>query len=198
MSLLEHFEQLYADSPDPWQVGTDWYERRKRRLLMSSLPREQYRHALEAGCGNGQMSIELLQRCTRLTAVDFSGKAIALCHARIPVAQQTCIELQAMALPQYWPHIPPSGFDLIVASEIAYYFDTAALSHFYQRCLGSLCLGGHLVWCHWRHAAPDRLQATDVLHERLGKMPQLRSLVRHVETDFLLNVWELTSQKEIP
>lgn len=195
-SQHQHFEKLYLQSSDPWRVGVDWYERRKRNLLLACLPREQYQHALEAGCGNGHLSVELLQRCTRLTAVDFSARAIALCSARIRAEQRDLIQLETVDLPVQWPPIPEGGFDLIVVSEIAYYFDAEALSLFYRQCLNSLREEGHLLWCHWRHAMPDRLQPTDALHAYLDDVPQLRSLVRHVEGDFLMNIWELISQSE--
>ena len=69
----QHFEQMYQADPDPWQVASRWYERRKRDLLLAALPRERYAHGFEPGCGNGETTQRLLQRCERLCAVDFSG-----------------------------------------------------------------------------------------------------------------------------
>lgn len=43
-SARQHFEQMYQADPDPWQVASRWYERRKRDLLLAALPRERYAH----------------------------------------------------------------------------------------------------------------------------------------------------------
>ena len=43
--------ELYADGADPWRAGS-WYERRKRAVVLASLPRERYRRAFEPGCGD--------------------------------------------------------------------------------------------------------------------------------------------------
>jgi hypothetical protein len=39
-----HFQQLYEQADDPWQVRQRWYEQRKRSLLLASLPAPRYRH----------------------------------------------------------------------------------------------------------------------------------------------------------
>src|SRR5258708_25102140 len=72
---------MCEDGPDPWQVASRWYERRKRDLLLAALPRERYAHGFEPGCGNGETTQRLLQRCERLCAVDFSARAVDLCRS---------------------------------------------------------------------------------------------------------------------
>ena len=188
-----HFERLYQADPDPWQVASSWYERRKRDLLLACLPRERYAQGFEAGCGNGEATQRLLQRCAQLRAVDFSDQALQLCRERVEPADLERLQLQALALPWRWPPVPAQGFDLIVVSELAYYFDDAELAHFNSRCLASLSEGGHWVMCHWLHDAPDRRQSTQALHEGLSAYTQLRRLLRHVEADFQLDVWEKSS-----
>jgi len=186
----QHFERMYQASPDPWRVASDWYEQRKRNLLLACLPRERYRHGFEPGCGNGETTLRLLERCDRLCAVDFSDRAVQLCGMRTQGLARGCLDLQALPLPWHWPDVPASGFDLIVVSELAYYLDDAALAHFNRQCLASLAAGGHLVMCHWRHAAPDRLQPTQTLHHLTGTSPQLQALLTHTEADFHLDIWE--------
>lgn len=185
-----HFEHLYQADPDPWQVASRWYERRKRELLLACLPRERYEEGFEPGCGNGEATLRLLQRCDRLCAVDFSDQALQLCRERIAPQDHDRLELQALPLPWRWPPVPAAGFDLIVVSELAYYFDDAELAHFRSRCLASLRGGGHWAMCHWRHDAPDRRQSTEALHEGMSVYPQLRRVLRHTEADFQLDIWE--------
>ena len=190
MRALQHFERMYQANPDPWRAASDWYERRKRNLLLASLPRERYRHGFEPGCGNGETTVRLLERCERLCAVDFSETAIQLCDARAQGAHRSRLDLQALPLPSRWPDVPVPGFDLIVVSELAYYFDDEALARFNHQCLASLCAGGHLALCHWRPDAHDRLQPTDALHRGVGGSRELLPLLSHAEADFRMDVWE--------
>lgn len=198
MSGVQHFEQLYQAHPDPWRVASDWYERRKRALLLAALPRERYQHGFEPGCGNGATTLLLLERCDRLCAVDFSPKAVELSGARVQGEKRSRLDLQALPLPARWPDVPASGFDLIVVSELAYYFGDAALAHFNRRCLESLSPAGHLVMCHWRHGAHDHCQPTQAMHRSVGENPQLQAVLTHTEADFQLDVWQKTCEGSVP
>ena len=194
----QHFEQMYQADPDPWQVASRWYERRKRDLLLAALPRERYAHGFEPGCGNGEATQRLLQRCDRLCAVDFSDRAVDLCRQRIAPQDRARLDLQALPLPWQWPQVPQvpqQGFDLIVVSELAYYFDDAALAHFNRQCLASLQGGGHWLMCHWRHGAHDHLQTTRTLHDSVSAHAQLNLLLSHSEPDFQLDIWQKTPER---
>ena len=190
MSQRQHFEQLYQKLDDPWAVKTAWYERRKRQVLLAALPREQYRHGFEPGCGNGETTMALLERCDQLIAADFSESAVLLCNARIQRQDRRQLHLQKLQLPLEWPQVPAGGFDLLVVSELAYYLADADLALFNERCLSSLAPGGHWLMCHWRHQAPDLLQSADAMHAKIRAHPALKTVVEHRETDFLLEVWE--------
>ncbi len=188
----QHFERLYRLNPDPWQVATAWYERRKRNLLLAALPNERYRHGFEPGCGNGGTTIELLRRCDRLCAVDGSATAVGLCAARVrdAGAARCRLELNALSLPEQWPAVPALGFDLIVVSELAYYFDADALQAFVHKCLASLGAGGHLLMCHWLGEASDRRHSTPALHRLVADRAELHQLFDHTEAEFQLHGWE--------
>lgn len=185
-----HFERLYRKDDDPWRVATAWYERRKRAVLLATLTRERYGHIFEAGCGGGDMTLALAQRCDQLCAVDLAPSAVRRVQARLradPVA--ATVRTLALKLPQQWPPVPSAGFDLIVVSELAYYLADAACALFLARLRSSLGAGGELVACHWRPAFDDRLQPTDRLHDAMGALPGLQRLVHHHEEDFRLDLW---------
>lgn len=192
-----HFEHLYQAHGDPWRVASDWYERRKRDVLLACLPREHYRHGFEPGCGNGVSTLRLLDRCERLCAADFSAAAVQLCAQRLEAAQidRARIELLQLELPLAWPRVPNQGFDLLVVSELAYYLDDASLQQFIERCVDSLAEAGHLLMCHWRGSANDRRQSTEDLHAQVGRQPCLQALLRHEEAEFQLDVWEKFTPK---
>jgi SAM-dependent methyltransferase len=182
--VLAHFEALYGASDDPWRVRESWYEQRKRALLLACLDRPLYRSAYEPGCGNGEMSAALAQRCTRLLAVDGAAGAVAAARARLAGAAH-CTVAQAR-LPADWPD---EQFDLIVVSELAYYFAGAPLQAMAAAAARSLAPGGMLVLCHWRNDFDDRASATDTVHALFGAGAQLLPLLRHLERDFLLEAW---------
>ena len=186
---VDHFEALYRQHADPWRVGTAWYERRKRAVLLAALGREQYRHAFEPGCGNGDLSLPLSARCRRVCAVDFAGTALSRCRARLAEPGIEHVDTLALDLPREWPPVPQGGFDLIIVSELGYYLDDAALELFLQgvdRCLAN---DGELVACHYRPDFDDRLQATDALHAALGSLRGLVSIFKHHEDAFSLDGW---------
>jgi hypothetical protein len=50
---IERFAALYAEGKDPWDADS-WYERRKRSVVLASLPRDRYRAAFEPTWGPGR------------------------------------------------------------------------------------------------------------------------------------------------
>lgn len=185
----DHFERLYRVHADPWHVGSAWYERRKRGLLLACLGREHYAHAFEPGCGGGDLTRRLAQRCGRVCAVDVAGSAVARCRARLAADGIANVDVLTLDLPRGWPAIPPGGFDLIVVSELAYYLDDASLGAFLAALDASLAAGGELAACHWLAPFDDRVQPTDAVHDALAALPGLSPAVLHREEQFRLDLW---------
>jgi len=174
------FDAFISRHDDPWGFETRWYEERKRALLLASLPRARFDSALELGCATGVLTAELAARSGRLLAVDASAEALRRAASRV-----AGVEFARLTLPEQWPE---GRFDLIVLSEVAYYWSADDLRLALARIRASLSPGGVLVACHWRHpidGAP--LDATGV-HAAIARMGLTRS-VRHAEDDFLLEVW---------
>ena len=48
------FDAMYDADPDPWEVETSWYERRKLAVHLASLPRERYATAWEPASFSSQ------------------------------------------------------------------------------------------------------------------------------------------------
>ncbi|CAB3845274.1 MULTISPECIES: SAM-dependent methyltransferase [Achromobacter] len=190
-AVARHFEALYRACDDPWNVRGAWYERRKRALLLASLGRAHYDHALEAGCGSGAMTLALASRCHRVTAVDLAATAIDRCRQLMQAGHMAGVETLALRLPDAWPAIPPGGFDLMVVSEMAYYLDDDALTRFLARTSASLRPGAELIACHWRGQFDDRRQQTDALHGAFAALPGARPLFSHQEPAFRLDAWTL-------
>jgi Nodulation protein S (NodS) len=85
----EYFEELYAESNDPWNFETSVYERNKYGRTLQVLGERRFERALEAGASIGVFTEMLAGRCDELLAVDvgetqhwqFSGASMTLTAA---------------------------------------------------------------------------------------------------------------------
>jgi LmbE family N-acetylglucosaminyl deacetylase/SAM-dependent methyltransferase len=179
-----YFDDVYARHDDPWGFDTRWYEERKRLALLAALPRRRYDAALELGCSTGALTALLAERCARMLSLDVSSTALARAHERL--GERADVELRRAELPGEWPE---GTYDLVVFSELGYYWDAGDLSTAIERMRASLRSGGHLVACHWRHPVTDYPRSGDSVHDALAAVEGLVRLVRHEEEDFLLEVF---------
>lgn len=177
----EYFSALYAASDDPWGSASRWYERRKRALLLAGLPRERFAAAFEPGCGPGHLTVELGRRCDTVLAVDAASTAVALAAAA--TAGMPGISVQQLDVRRHWPAMT---FDLVVLSEIGYYF--ADLESLSDRLTAHLRGDAVVVLCHWRHPAVEHLQSAEAVHEAIRRRSRLHPIAEHREQDFLLDV----------
>lgn len=185
---LRHFEALYAAGDDPWDVRGSWYEQRKRALLLACLRQPRYRSVFEPGCGNGEMSAALAARADALLACDASPSAIAAARRRLDGGVAGCaLRLEQRSLPSGWPR--DERFDLIVISELAYYFDAAALSAMFAMARDGLAADGELLLCHYLPDFDDRVTPTADVHALLAATSGLVRSLRHVDGEFLIEAW---------
>ncbi|TWI69764.1 nodulation protein S (NodS) [Pseudoduganella lurida] len=187
MGTLDHFESLYAASDDPWNVRGAWYEQRKRAVLLASLRKPRYRSAFEPGCGNGEMTAALAQRCDRVMACDGSASAIAAAAQRLRDAAIGNVDLRRCDLPEGWP--AGGTHDLVVISELGYYFDAAALGSLLALARAHLAEDGELMMCHYLHDFDDRMLSTAAVHALADGLPGMVRTVQHRDADFLLEAW---------
>jgi SAM-dependent methyltransferase len=180
----EYFDALYAKSDDPWRLGTRWYEERKRAVTVSALPHARYRRGLEIGCSTGELTAALAPRCAALLALDISSEAVARATARTRELGNVTVEhLDVTA------GFPEGPFDLIVLSEVAYYWEPATLRAVVADLVAHLAEDATVVTCHWRHPVADYPQGGDEVARQLREALPLARLVSHEEEDFLLEVF---------
>ncbi|AMM21364.1 hypothetical protein AX769_16035 [Frondihabitans sp. PAMC 28766] len=181
--IRQHFDQAHAARDDPWGVTTRWYEVRKREILLASLPRPRFAHALEVGCSIGVLTEALAARADRVTAIDISAEAVR--HASVRLAlTPTATVLHGDAVDDF----PEAAYDLVVVSEAAYYLGADRLDTLAGRIAGALTPDGVVVACHWRHPESDFRQSADEVNRTLASRPEWSTLVHHVEDDFVLDV----------
>ncbi|WP_322890648.1 MULTISPECIES: class I SAM-dependent methyltransferase [unclassified Yoonia] len=114
-----HLEGLYSGSDDPWDFRTSPYEAARFDAALAALPRDRYCHALEIGCGNGELARRLALRCDAYTGVDAVDTALASARQAAPSGTFVKAFLPC--------ELPDGVFDLIVLSEILYFLDEAGL-----------------------------------------------------------------------
>lgn len=185
MNMQRYFSELYAAGDDPYGVTSRWYELRKRRLLLASLPRKRYRRGYEPGCGVGALTADLAARCDTLLASDASERAVAL--TRQGVIGRANVRVERHSLPEQWPHNEPP-FDLVVLSEMSYFLEEEAMAELARCCNRSLGEDGTLVACDWRADFEQRRLSTARAQELLGSLG-MPLLARYEDNDFVLRIW---------
>jgi predicted TPR repeat methyltransferase len=181
----EYFEGLYAESGDPWSFETSEYERKKYGRTLAALGDRTFHRALEAGASIGVFTEMLAGRCDELLAVDVSEQAVAAARERLSGREHVRVERRT--LPEEMPEGP---FDLIVASEVLYYFpreEMLAVLRAFERGLAS---GGVLLAVHWRRETRTYPLQGDEVHELLLRHTRLSNEETIVEADYRLDLFE--------
>jgi len=181
-----YFEAMYDRSDDPWGFTDRWYETRKRAVTLASLPDERYGSALEIGCSIGVLTAQLAQRCDTVLAVDVSRAAVERARARLSSEPHVTVELADVA-----SAFPLGPFDLVVVSEVGYYFETDVLDRVLAEAQASLADGGTVLLCHWRHAVADYTMRGDEVHDVAARAfaTTMTRIAHHQEDDFVLDVY---------
>lgn len=183
-SLTEHFfDTFYDGRDDPWGFESRWYEIRKRAITVASLPRPLFTSALEIGCSIGVLTEELSGRSARLLALDIADQPLVRARARL--ADQPHVTFRRLDAAHDWPE---GSFDLIVLSEVAYYWSRDDLRRVLERIDAALTGDGVLVACHWRHPVDGYPERGDDVHRTIRSYPAFEVLAAHEEEDFLLDV----------
>ena len=181
----EYFEDLYEQSPDPWGFETSPYERKKYERTLGVLQGRRYRRALEVGCSFGVFTTMLAPLCDEVRAVDVSEKAVAAARNRLAGFPHARVERRR--LPEQTPEGP---FDLIVVSEVLYYWPKEVMLAALRRFEEVLAPGGVLLAVHWRKETKTYPLQGDEVHALLLKHTRLTNTTAIVEPEYRLDLFE--------
>ena len=153
------FEDMYRQSRDPWNFARSEYERGRYRATVDALLRASYRRAFEPGCSIGELTALIARRCDHVVATDVAPSAVA-------VAKERCRRLGNVDVYQAdLANGPPKGpFDLIVMSEVGYYFEPRVLVAIATATAAQLEPGGEFVAVHWLGHSDDHVLGGDAVH----------------------------------
>ena len=192
----DYFEMVYGANDDPWGFETSPYEAAKYDATLAALPNDRYQSGFEIGCSLGVLTERLAQRCARLLAVDVVPDVLERARKRCRDLPQVRFSLMDT------PHeLPDEQFDLIVLSEVAYYWSVDDLARARVELAERLLPAGNLILVHWTPWVHDYPQTGDQVHdafmEDAGTTGPLHHLLNQREDTYRLDVFErrLTSTR---
>lgn len=181
----DYFEQVYAAKSDPWDFANSAYERAKYADTLAHLPRTRYVRGFEVGCSIGVLTSQLGKRCDHLLSVDVAESALAQARRRCEGMAE--VHIAKMQIPE---QAPDGSFDLIVVSEVGYYWSPGDQA----RAMALLATlhepGGHLVLVHWTPEVHDYPQTGDEVHDTWLARPEWRTVRDERRERYRLSVLE--------
>lgn len=182
----EFFENLYRQNADPWQFKTSEYEAQKYAASLEALPRPLYPSGFEIGGSIGIFTEMLSRRCGSLLSIDVSTIAQAQAVERCKHCKNVRFEL--MAVPESFPE---QQFDLIVLSEVGYYWSLPDLDRAKTLIVKHLHSQGQLLLVHWTVDAEHLPITGDQVHERFRALsPSLLRVYSVREEKYRLDLLE--------
>lgn len=183
----DYFDAKYAEQDDPWGFETREYEAAKYQASLDALPRPRYRSAFEIGCSIGVLTERLAERTDRLLAVDVAERALERTLARIQHLAH--VRVEQLRVPESFPD---ELFDLIVVSEVGYYWSRFELGWAMRSIVNHLEPSGQLLLVHWTPFVADYPLTGDQVHHAFlnATVQRMRPLVSRREASYRLDLLE--------
>jgi predicted TPR repeat methyltransferase len=184
-----YFESMFRETSDPWDLETSAYEQAKFEDSIDALSGRDYANGFEVGCAKGVLTLKLAERCAALLAIDVSETALDAARRR--TGHLDGVTLENMAFPRMKPE---EDFDLIVLSEVAYYWDNGDLGRAADWLESNLLPGGDLLLVHYT-GETDYPQSGDEAVTKLSALlgGQIIVLAAHRRPRYRLDLWRRAS-----
>ena len=179
----EFFEAKYRQSPDPWGFASEPYELDRYDAIMAALA-GRYRRVFEPGCSIGVLTERLASVSDSVSACDISTRAVL--RARERCRRLPNVAIMRGALPDA---VPGGVFDLVVFSEIGYYFDAPELDRLIGQLLAQLISGGTFLAAHWLGFSKDHKLSGDQVHSIIATSPLLTLIDSKLYQQFRIDRW---------
>jgi SAM-dependent methyltransferase len=139
-----YFDELYGREADPWCFETSAYEAGKYQRTIAALADERAHRALELGCSIGVLTRKLAACCEELISTDLSAAALDGAKSRCADLPNVRFLLSERITDGF-----DGAFDLIILSEVVYYWVQADLEKVAAAVLRTLQPNGRLLLVHW-------------------------------------------------
>jgi trans-aconitate methyltransferase len=180
----EAFEARYRGGRNPWSFEDSAYELNRHRTIITSLRMAAYGTVYEPGCAIGVLTHQLGGMAKRVIACDFAPTAVE--QAKLRCADQPNVEVICADVRTFAPDAP---LDLIIFSEIGYYFSTEELARMAVELTDLLVPDGEFMAAHWLGDSPNHVLHGDRVHEILSQSLALSPLRSERHTGFRLDSW---------
>jgi SAM-dependent methyltransferase len=163
------------------------YERLRFQATLGALSRKTYAHAFEPGCGAGELTAQLARTCDRVSATDISQGAVTCAMLRCAHWRNVgirCADIRS--------HLPQDPADLIVFSEIGYYFSAPELLRIARSLVSRLTPGGEFIAAHWLNPGVGHVLHADAVHCQLLANLPLRWLAGERYGGLRIDTWTLS------
>ncbi|HEY2710763.1 MAG TPA: SAM-dependent methyltransferase [Caulobacteraceae bacterium] len=182
----DFFEDLYQREGDPWSFETSPYETEKYRITVNAIASPRASRCLEVGCSIGVLTRQLASVVDSLVATDVSTTALLAAERRC--SDLTNVSFRRVSAPE---ENFQGGFDLIVLSEVVYYWDDGDLDGVAAGILQSLEPGGRLLMVHFL-GETDYPKSGDEAVEALGARlsPEVSAGFALRNEKFRLDLWQ--------
>ncbi len=180
-----YFDELYREKPDPYRLSKSFYEAWKYRDTLRHLPRKRYSSALEVGCSIGVLTQLLAGRCDRLLSLDVSQAALA--QARERCAKLPQVRFAQTAIPD---ESPEGEFDLIMISEVAYFWNPSDTARAAELLAERHLPGGYLMMVHFLPRVPEFPLTGDEAHALWRARPEWKLIREKRRKRYRMDVFE--------
>ncbi|MEA2294623.1 MAG: hypothetical protein QOE86_2262 [Solirubrobacteraceae bacterium] len=160
------------------------YEQAKYDATVAALGDRTYPFGLEIGASIGVLTERLARRCGRLITLDPSPTAVRRARARLQTV--TNVDVRLGSAPE---HLPEWTFDLVVCSEVLYYFSRDELATVLDALEALMPRAGTLLAVSWRGRGTHQLTGDEV-HAELRGRPGLVRVKAEVHESYLLDRYE--------
>lgn len=180
----EAFEDRYSVAKDPWAFETSPYEQNRYTAILRALSRSHYGVVYEPGCSVGVLTAKLALIADAVIATDVAPSAVKRAKARC--AHLSNVDVMCYDAARY---VPPVALDLVVFSEIGYYFESPELSRIAIALAAGLQRRGEFIAAHWLGHSEDHLQHGDSVHDLLKSTLPLRWVKGERREQFRIDAW---------
>lgn len=182
-SSREFFEARYRADEDPWSFATSQYELARYERILASLSGQVYESAFEPGCSIGVLTASLAPLCCRLLATDVSPTAISRARKRCAAFRQVSFRCEGLE------DAEPRAWNLLLLSEIGYYFTAQRWRQLTGRLITALPCGATVLASHWLGTSRDHTMHGDEVHALLRERPDLHLTHSETHREFRLDRW---------
>lgn len=178
------FEEKYKRHFDPWGFASSEYEQHRYECIFNALKHKHYHRIFEPGCSIGVLTEKVAKLANYVDAVDISPTAVKR-------AQERCLHLPSVSIrcESLANVICDKQTDLVILSEIGYYFGALEWKNIVLDILQNLSHSTTVLAVHWLGMSEDHVLSGDEVHNIIGSIKDLDCEYSERHNRFRLNRW---------